>query len=99
MDLARSSLLHLRARAFVDAFEQAQPTPDFDAFALELARYQAEHSPGFARLCQARGVDVGALTRAEDVPAVPTDVFKLTRVATFDEAETKITWSVCLMVE
>jgi hypothetical protein len=92
MDLVRSSSLHLRARAFVDAFEQGDNAPDFDALAVELARYQADHSPGFERLCRARGIDVGKLERAEDIPAVPTDAFKLTRVATFDESETKITF-------
>lgn len=90
MDLARSTELHFRARAFVDAFSRGEPGPDFDAFASELMRYQADHAPGFARLCHARGVDPRAITRAELIPAVPTDVFKLTRVATFDEPETKV---------
>ncbi|MDF2695341.1 MAG: Long-chain-fatty-acid--luciferin-component ligase [Labilithrix sp.] len=66
--------------------------PDFDALACELARYQAEHAPGYARLCRARGIDPAVLAHAEDIPAVPTDVFKLTRVATFEEAETKVTF-------
>lgn len=92
MDLARSSSLHARARAFVDAFERGAAVPDFDQLAVELAQYQAEHSPGYARLCRARGVDPRALVRAEDIPSVPTDAFKLTRVATFDDAETKITF-------
>ncbi len=92
MDLARSSHLHARARAFVEAFERGTRAPDFDALAVDVARYQAEHAAGFARLCRARGVDPLALTRAEEIPPVPTDAFKLTRVATFDETETKITF-------
>ncbi|OJY30808.1 MAG: hypothetical protein BGO98_29000 [Myxococcales bacterium 68-20] len=92
MDLDRSSSLHARARAFVDAFERGEAAPDFDELACELARYQADHAPGFARLCRARGVEPSALSRAEDVPAVPTDAFKLTRVATFDEAVTQVTF-------
>jgi hypothetical protein len=92
VDVARSSTLHERARAFVDAFERGDPMPDFDAFASELARYQAEHAPGYARLCRARGIDPASLERAEDIPAVPTDAFKLTRVATFDESEAKVTF-------
>lgn len=85
MDLERSSALHARARAFVTAFERREPPPEsFDALACDLARYQAEHSVGFERLCRARGVDPSALRRADDVPPVPTDAFKLTRVATFD---------------
>lgn len=74
----------------MDAFERGEPAPDFDAFACALARYQAEHSPGFARLCRARGVDPAALASASDVPAVPTDAFKLTRVATFDQRDDAI---------
>ena len=92
MDLERSSALHARARTFVEAFEHGQPSPSFDAFASDLARYQAEHAPGYARLCRARGIDPGSLSRAEDIPAVPTDAFKLTRVATFDEAHTAVTF-------
>ncbi|MBX3218212.1 MAG: acyl-protein synthetase [Labilithrix sp.] len=92
MDLERSSSLHARARAFVAAFERGEDTPDFDALACDLARYQADHAPGYARLCHARGLDPAALSRAEDIPAVPTDAFKLTRVATFDEASTAVTF-------
>lgn len=87
MDVARSSRLHARARAFVDAFERGEALPDFDELACELARFQADHAPGFARLCRARGIDPGALVRAAEIPPVPTDAFKLTRVSTFDESE------------
>jgi len=80
-----SSALHARARAFVAAFEAGEPPPEsFDALACDLARHQAREIPGFARLCAARGVDPDTLTSAADIPAVPTDAFKVTRVATFD---------------
>lgn len=93
MDLSRSSTLHQRARALVSAFERGEDaSADFDSLAIDLARYQAEHAPGFARLCSARGVDLQSLTRAESIPAVPTDAFKLTRVATFDPSETRATF-------
>jgi hypothetical protein len=88
-----SDALHTRARAFVTAFEARAPMPEsFDALACDLARFQAAHVDGFARLCRARGVDVGRALRAHDVPAVPTDAFKLTRVAAFAEAEATITF-------
>jgi len=79
-----SDRLHARARARVAAFvgDQAPPEP-FDALACDLARFQASQIEGYARLCRARHVDVGALALAGDIPAVPTDAFKLTRVATF----------------
>jgi hypothetical protein len=95
VDIARSSALHTRARALVEAFDR-DPTHTtshgFDALACDLARFQADHAAGFARLCRARGTDPSALSHAEAIPAVPTDAFKLARVATFDEGETQITF-------
>jgi hypothetical protein len=91
---ASSSALHARARAWVDAFVRAFPSgsPSFDELACDLARFQAEHIPGYARLCHARGIDPAKLTRATDVPAVPTDAFKLTHVGTFDPGEAAVTF-------
>lgn len=84
-----SATLHERARAFVDAFEAGGAPPEsFDTLACDIARFQAATSTGFARLCRARRVDLPSLARAEDVPAVPTDAFKMTRVATFPVEET-----------
>lgn len=82
----------MRARAFVDAFERDATLPDFDALAVDLARYQAEHAPGYARLCRARGIDPAALARVDEIPAVPTDAFKLTRVAAFDSSSAAVTF-------
>lgn len=83
----------MRARALVAAFEAgAAPPESFDALACDLARHQAEHSAGFARLCRARCVDSRALRSASEIPAVPTDAFKMTRVATFPPAEAQITF-------
>lgn len=84
--LEESAALHVRARAFIDAFvrgETAMPET-FDALACDLARFQAEHAAGFARLCHARGIAPSAFVSASEIPPVPTDAFKLTRVATFD---------------
>ena len=92
MDLT-SSALHARAQAFVAAFDTGAPMPEpFDALACDLARYQASRIPGFARLCAARRKDPAALARADDIPAVPTDAFKVTRVATFEPAEAVATF-------
>lgn len=83
--------MHTRARAFVRAFEQGDAAPEpFDALAVDLGRYQAEHVAGYGRLVRARGVDPAAFASAADLPAVPTDAFKLTRVAAFDEPATKV---------
>lgn len=88
-----SDALHERARAFVAAFERGAKMPEtFDALACDLARFQARHIPGYARLCAARGVAPTHLTRASDAPSVPTEVFKLVRVATFSEGEATATF-------
>ncbi len=85
---AKSDALHARARAFVAAFERGAPMPEaFDALACDLARFQAENVTGFARLCHTRAIDPRALVRAADIPAVPTDAFKMTRIAAFPENE------------
>jgi hypothetical protein len=90
---AESDALHARARAFVDAFERGEAMPEsFDALACDLARFQAKHVPGYARLCAAEGVDPSKLERAADAPAVPTEVFKIARVAAFPESEACLTF-------
>ena len=90
---AQSDALHARARAFVRAFEAGASMPEpFDALACDLARFQAAHVEGYARLCRARGVDPATLRRASDAPAVPTDAFKLARVAAFPPDEARVTF-------
>jgi hypothetical protein len=85
-----SDALHTRARAFVRAFEAGSGPPEpFDRLACDLGRFQARQIEGYARLCRARGVDIDAIARAEEAPAVPTDAFKLARVATFPESEAR----------
>ncbi len=67
------------------------PEP-FDRLAADLARFQAAHVPGYARLCAARGVDPATVTRAAQAPAVPTDAFKLARVFAFPERDATATF-------
>lgn len=71
-----SNRLHERVQRFA-----AGDTGDtFTTLALEIAQFQAESSPGFARLVRARGARLAAL---DDIPPVPSDAFRLARVATF----------------
>jgi hypothetical protein len=85
---AESDALHARARAFVRAFEADQESPEpFDALAADLARFQVARVEGYARLCRAHGVAPAEIARAADAPAVPTDAFKATRVATFPDGD------------
>ncbi len=91
--LARSDALHERARAMARAFERHEPRPEpFDSLARDLARFQAEHVPGYARLCAARGVEAGSIRNASEAPAVPAEAFKLTRVFAFDERAATVTF-------
>lgn len=91
--LAESDALHERALAFVRAFEAGREAPEpFDALACDLARFQAAHVEGYARLCGARGVIPDSLRRAQDAPAVPTEAFKLARVAAFPPSEARATF-------
>lgn len=78
-----SDALHARVQAFLRAaiVDPARTPEPFDALAVALARHQAAHIPAVARLARARGVDLESATRAAEVPAVPCDVFRLTRVA------------------
>jgi hypothetical protein len=68
-----SDALHARVRAFA----RGERRDDFDGLALAVAELQARWSPSFRRLVKAHG----GLTTAERIPAVPTDAFRLTRVA------------------
>jgi hypothetical protein len=72
--VAESEALHAEVRAFA----RGEAARSFEALALELARFQARHSAGFARLVAAAGDPLDSLAR---VPGVPTEAFRLTRVA------------------
>src|SRR5260221_8174476 len=88
-----SDALHRRARAMVRAFERGARMPEtFDALACDLARFQCEHVPGYARLCAARGVDPRVIDRSARAPVVPTDAFRLARVFAFDERDATVTF-------
>jgi len=78
--LDRSAALH----AEVQAFAAGASARTFTELACEIAEFQREFSPGFARLLARYG---GSLARLEDIPGVPTDTFRLTRVATHPPEE------------
>jgi hypothetical protein len=70
--------LHARVRDLI-----AHGTREgFDVLARDIAQFQFDNIPGYARLCAARGVDP-ARDPPRALPAVPTDAFRLTRVASF----------------
>lgn len=94
--IEQSEALHGRVQAFIAAAlpapTKAAPGEDrawarderpepFGALAIALARHQAASCAPVARLFRARGVSVEALQRADEIPAVPCDVFRFARVA------------------
>src|SRR5271156_4768025 len=86
--LWQSDALHARVRSIIDG----KGAEGFDALGADLARFQAEHVPGYARLCAARGVVPARIARAADAPAVPTDAFKMARVFAFEDDDVRVTF-------
>jgi hypothetical protein len=72
--VAASEALHARVRRFASG----ESDESFDELGLALARFQAAHNPRFAALVKSRGARLEAL---HTVPAVPSEAFRLTRVA------------------
>jgi len=83
--IAESDALHARVREVIAEHGSRGAPPlsevDFDALALDLARFQQRWVAPFGRLVHARGIDLERATSAQAIPAVPTDVFRLARVA------------------
>jgi hypothetical protein len=73
--------LHEKVRRAIASLGPADDAA-YEALALELADFQARRVPGYARLLATRGIDVPRAPIAT-LPAVPTDAFRVTRVATF----------------
>lgn len=71
-----SDQLHER----VQRFATGAAGDTFSGLALDIARFQAESSEGFRRLVRSRGASLQTL---DDIPPVPSDAFRLTRVATY----------------
>jgi hypothetical protein len=64
----------------VQRFAAGRAAESFEQLALDIARFQAEASPGFRRLLQARGRTLQTL---DDIPPLPSEAFRLARVATY----------------
>ena len=77
---SESEALHARVRAIAREGRRLAPR-EFDGLALDVARYQLRHAAGFRRLVDAHGGEQ-RLASADDIPGVPVDAFRLTRVAT-----------------
>lgn len=75
--LEESDELHERVQAFIR--EPVEDLAQVEPLALAIARYQARHIPAFERLVRSHG---GRLESISDIPAVPAESFRLTRIAT-----------------
>lgn len=87
VDVSSSEALHGRVRAFIAASLDGRAPESFETLAFALAAHQAANVPAIARLFRARGLDPARLPDLASIPAVPTDVFRMTRVAAFAEGE------------
>ncbi len=76
----RSDALHAAVRSFA----AGDRSRSFEELALDIAAFQAEFSPGFARLL-AR--EQNPLKAVECIPGVPCDAFRMARVAVHPESE------------
>jgi len=74
--LSRSDGLHSRVQSFIRSAPESRDT--LETLALEIARFQADFIPGYARLVAARQSRLDYLST---IPAVPVDAFRLARIA------------------
>lgn len=82
-----SDALHARVRAFIASAMRGDATEPFDGLAADIARYQIDRVAPMRRLATARGLLGSALAEASEIPAVPTEVFRFTRVAAHSSDE------------
>lgn len=88
-----SDTLHLRAQAFIQAFESGTAMPEpFDALAVDIARHQVDGSASYARLAGRTSATPANWAVASDIPAVPTDAFKMGHVGCVQEEDVKYTF-------
>jgi hypothetical protein len=65
------------------------PNPErFERIALELFHFQFEHCEPYARLCRSLQITPDQITRADEIPAVPTGAFKDFDLRCFEAEDT-----------
>jgi hypothetical protein len=77
--IAASDALHRRVQRFIAS--EVIEDESFDELACDIARFQAAHIEPVRRLYAARQIAPHELRLAADIPAVPTDAFRLRRIA------------------
>src|SRR5690554_1965007 len=62
------------ARRFIDGLQEA--AFPFEALLQDILRYQGKHNPPLSAYWKSKGFDSGEVRDFDEVPAVPTDVFR-----------------------
>ena len=60
----------------IDRVLAIDSTQEFEACALDLFRFQARHTPPYAEYVALLGIDPDTVTRVEDIPFMPIELFK-----------------------
>jgi hypothetical protein len=83
-----SDSLHQRVRAFIAESARGINTSEtFERLALDVLAFQAERVPAYARLLDKAGVHPTSVETPRTLPALPTDAFRLVRVAAHPEPD------------
>jgi len=87
-DVSERQELHGLVQAFIERTSAGQePDISFERLALAILRYQAKHVPAYARLCAAAGGHPNDARDPRELPAMPTDAFRLARIAAHEPAD------------
>lgn len=84
--LVESEALHqavqdFGANALGERFSPSEQAAQFNALAVRIAQYQAQHCDPVRRLFASHDLEVSSLHSAAQLPALPSDAFRLSRVA------------------
>lgn len=80
--------LHARVIALIDRLAGGDRDDGArDALLVDIARWQARHVAPYRRLVQARGIDPETASSPDAMPAIPTDVFRVVRVAAHEPTD------------
>jgi hypothetical protein len=83
-DALHQAVQDFGVNALTGALTQAEQATQFDALALRLVKHQARHCDPVRRLIASHDLEVVSLQSAAQVPALPADAFRLSRVACHD---------------
>jgi hypothetical protein len=86
-----SDSLHRRVRAFIEESASGAATSEtFEGLALEVVAFQASSVPAYANLLARAGLHPRNVDTPRALPAVPTDAFRLVRVAAHPASEDQV---------